>query len=47
MAQHNLKPRAGAGDHQTGLALLGGVLAALYGRARTGKGSLVEVGGAG
>lgn len=43
LAQHNLKPRAGAGDHQTGLAMFGGVLAALHGRARTGKGALVEV----
>lgn len=34
--------RTAAGDHTTGLAVVGGVLAALYERERTGKGRLVE-----
>jgi len=37
-----VKPRSGAGDHQTGLAMLGAILAALFKRQRTGKGSFCE-----
>lgn len=33
--------RSGQGDHTTGLALVGGVMAALFDRERTGKGRLV------
>jgi crotonobetainyl-CoA:carnitine CoA-transferase CaiB-like acyl-CoA transferase len=34
--------RSGQGDHTTGLAMLGGVMAALFDRERTGKGRLVS-----
>ena len=34
--------RAGLGDHATALALVGGILAALYQRTTTGKGQVVE-----
>ena len=37
-----VKPRSGQGDHQTGLAALSSILAALLLRARTGQGSLCE-----
>eukprot|EP01051_Picozoa_sp_SAG22_P020586 SAG22_NODE_4218_length_1339_cov_2.391935_2_plen_149_part_01 len=38
-----IKPRSGQGDHQTGVAALSSVLAALLLRAKTGEGSLCEV----
>lgn len=34
--------RGGVGDHTTALATVAGILAALHGRARTGRGSVVE-----
>ena len=34
--------RGGFGDHTTGLATVGGIMAALYKRERTGRGDLVE-----
>lgn len=34
--------RTAVGDHTTGLAMLGGIMAALFERERTGKGRLVE-----
>lgn len=37
-----IKPRSGAGDHQTGLATLNAILAALLLRQTTGKGSFCE-----